>query len=187
MPRIPAVTTDDTSVLGKLTYWFARKRYGALPEPVTVAAHHMPLLAAGGVHELLVERFSKALPANVRELAVYRAAVRLGCSWCVDFGTMVQLHSGLDVERLKHIDEYATSPLYSRAERLAIAYADAMTSSPVEVTDEQVAELETEFGHKGLVELTYHVALENMRARTNVALGIHAQGFSDSCAVPAAG
>lgn len=185
MPRIPAVTDNEAGVLLKLAYRYARKRFGAVPEPMAVAAHNTPLFAASSVHELLVERFSKTLPANVRELAVYRAAVRLGCSWCVDFGTMLQLHEGLDIDRLQHIDEYATSPLYSHAERLAIGYADAMCETPVSVTDEQVAELEAEFGRKGLLELTYHIALENMRARTNSALGIPAQGFAESCQVPA--
>jgi alkylhydroperoxidase family enzyme len=61
-----------------------------------------------------------------------------------------------------------------------------MTETPVAVTDEQVAELEDEFGRKGLIELTYHVSLENMRARTYSALGIPAQGFAsgDACRVP---
>ena len=71
-------------------------------------------------------------------------------------------------------------------ERAAIEYADAMTGNVREdVTDEQVADLERRFGQAGLVELTYNIALENMRARMNSALGIHDQGFStDACRVP---
>lgn len=186
MSRIPVVSHEDAPLWLRLAYRFAVKRYGAVPEPMAVAAHHGPVLRASAVHELLAERACRTLPASVRELAVYRAAVRLGCSWCVDFGTMLQMHEGLDVERLKEIDNYANSPLYSHAERLAIAYADAMTESPVVVTDEQVAELEAEFGREGLIELTYQIALENMRARMNSALGIPAQGFTsgDACEVP---
>ena len=186
MSRIPAVATNDAGWLTRLTYRLARRRFGAVPEPVAVAAHHRKLMFAGGVHELLVERASTVLPANVRELAVYRTAVRVGCSWCVDFGTMLQRHEGLDIDRLKHIDDYADSPLYSRAERLAIAYADAMTETPIGVSDEQVAELEAEFGRDGVVELTYHIGLENMRGRTNSALGVPEQGFTsgEACRVP---
>jgi alkylhydroperoxidase family enzyme len=104
----------------------------------------------------------------------------------VDFGTMLQKHSGLDVDRLKHIDDHLTSPTYTRQERLAVAYADAVTATPPAVTDEQVAELRAEFGDEGVVELTYQVALENMRARTYGALGIRDQGFSsgDACRLP---
>ncbi|MQA11997.1 MAG: carboxymuconolactone decarboxylase family protein [Pseudonocardiaceae bacterium] len=189
MPRIPAVSTNDAGFLLKLMYRYAAKRFGAVPEPMAVAAHHRKLFRAGAIHELLAEKASKTVPASVRELAVYRTAARLGCSWCVDFGTMLQRLEGLDIDRLKDIDNYATSERYTRAERLAIGYADAMTETPVSVTDEQVAELEAEFGRKGLVELTYQISLENMRARTNCALGITDQGFTsgDACLVPMPG
>ena len=54
------------------------------------------------------------------------------------------------------------------------------------VTDEQVAALVERYGHDGVVELSYLIALENQRARFNHALGITDQGFSsgDSCRVP---
>ncbi|PRX47083.1 AhpD family alkylhydroperoxidase [Prauserella shujinwangii] len=186
MPRITGVPTKAAGPLVRLAYRFARRRYGAVPEPFTVVAHHPRLLRASAAHELLAERACRTLPANVRELAVYRTAVRLGCSWCVDFGTMLQKHEGLDIERLKAIDDYATSPEFSRPERLALAYADAMTETPVAVTDEQVAELVAEFGRAGVVELTYQIGLENMRARINSALDITDQGFTsgDACRVP---
>ena len=46
------------------------------------------------------------------------------------------------------------------------------------VTDEQVADLERRFGRAGVVELTYQIGLENMRARMYSALGITEQGGS---------
>lgn len=186
MPRIPGIPTRDAGPLLRLIYRFARRRFGAVPEPVTVSAHHLKLTIAGARHELAVQRASKSLPANVRDIAVYRVAQQVGCSWCVDFGTMLQRHEGLDIQRLQQIDAYQTSPAYSAAERLAIGYADAMTANPMSVTDEQVAELRAEFGDKGVLELTYHVALENHRARFNSALGITDQGFTSgaACRVP---
>lgn len=189
MPRIPAVPAKDAGPVTKLAYRYAARRFGAVPEPFAVAAHQPALMRASAIHELLVEKAIKHLPVNVRELAQYRTAVRLGCSWCVDFGTMLQKHAGLDIDRLKNIDDYATSELFTRQERLALAYADAMSGTPVAVTDEQVAEIEREFGRAGLWELTYLIGLENLRARTNSALGITDQGFTsgDACRVPQAG
>ncbi len=186
MPRIPGIATKDAGFLLRLMYKFARRRYQAVPEPLTVMAHHMKLTIASGRHEMAVEKVSKEIPIHIRELAVYRVAQQLGCSWCVDFGQMLIKHHGLDIERLQQIDRYATSPAYDTRERMAIAYADAMSTSPVSVTDEQVAELRAEFGDKGVIELTYHIALENMRARFNSALEITDQGFTsgDACLVP---
>src|SRR5690606_929981 len=150
-----------------------------------VTAHHEGLLQATVEHELMVERASPVHPDAERVLAVYRTAVRLGCSWCVEFGSILHRHHGLDNDRLNQLYAYPTADLFSRQEKLALAYADAMTATPVEVTDAQVAELVEEFGHEGVVELTYHIALENMRARTNSALGIPAQGFAENCQLPA--
>ncbi|RTL69406.1 MAG: carboxymuconolactone decarboxylase family protein [Pseudonocardiaceae bacterium] len=183
MARIPAVAERDAGPVGRLVYRMARRRFGDVPEPFAVARHHRKLFWAGLVSEAAYEKASTLLPGAVREIAVYRTATQVGCSWCVDFGTMLQRLEGLDVDRLRHIDSYATDPLYSHHERLAIAYADAMTSTPTTVTDEQVAELEREFGRAGLVELTHAVALENMRARSNHALGIIDQGFDAACKV----
>lgn len=185
MARIPSVPDEQAGVLGRLIYRMARKRYGAVPEPFGVARHHTGVFLAGTVAELAYERGCRRLPAHVRELAVYRTATQVGCSWCVDFGTMLQRLDGLDVDRLQHIDEYATSPLYDEQERLAIAYADAMTAQPQTVTDAQVEELERVFGRDGLVELTAQIGLENMRARVNHALGITDQGFDAACRVTA--
>ena len=185
MPRIPAVTPEQGGPLTRAMYWFARRRFGEVPEPFAVLANHRKLMVAEGLAELAAQAASKVLPANVREIAVYRTAWTVGCSWCVDFGTMLQRLDGLDVERLRDIADYETSPHYSDDERAAIAYADAMTSTPIGVTDEQVADLERRFGRAGVVELTYQIALENLRARQYASLGITDQGFStDACRVP---
>ncbi|RSM65319.1 carboxymuconolactone decarboxylase family protein [Kibdelosporangium aridum] len=186
MSRIVGVAPKKAGIFGRLIYRMAAKRYGVLMEPLAVTRRHGGLFYTYAMHELLAERVSKAVPKAVRELAVYRAAVRLGCEWCIDFGTMLQRLDGLDIDRLKEIDNYATSPKFTHEERLAIAYADALTATPVQVTDEQVAELVTAFGEKGVIELTYQITLENMRARFNSGLGITEQGFSsgDACRVP---
>jgi AhpD family alkylhydroperoxidase len=167
-------------------YRVAKRRYGQVPEPFAVSAQHRKLMIAGAVHETLVDWASKTLPISVRELAVLWTARAIGCSWCVDFGSMLQRLDGLDVERLKDIENYATSPLFSDDERAAIAYADAMTTDPQTVTDGQVADLKARFGDAGVFELTYQIGLENMRARVNSALGITEQGFNSgaACRIP---
>ncbi|MDU0290743.1 carboxymuconolactone decarboxylase family protein [Saccharothrix longispora] len=186
MPRIPVVTTREAGPLVRLAYRFAKRRFGAVPEPVAVSAHHRKLLVAGARHELGVEKAATTLPVSLRELVVYATAVTAGCSWCVDFGTMLIRHEGLDVDRLGEVRDYARSDRYTGLEKLALAYVEAMTATPTAVTDEQVAELDARLGHRGLVELTYLIALENQRARFNSALGITDQGFTSgaACRVP---
>ena len=101
--RIEPLSPAKASPLTRLMYRFARRRFGEVPEPFTVYAHHKGLLTVAGTHEMMLERASKVLPANVRELAVYWTARQIGCSWCVDFGAMLQRLDGLDVDRLKEL------------------------------------------------------------------------------------
>jgi AhpD family alkylhydroperoxidase len=185
-PRIASLPPQRAGLLTRLMYRYAKREFGEVPEPFTVAAHHPRLLVANAVHETLLKSGSKTLPGSVRDLAVFWTARTVGCSWCVDFGTMLMRLESLDTERLKMIDEYATSPLFTDDERAAIAYADAMTTDPHNVTDEQVDDLKRRFGEAGVIELTYQIGVENMRSRMYAALGITEQGFSsgDACRVP---
>jgi AhpD family alkylhydroperoxidase len=184
--RIEPLPPKRAGLLTRAMYRVAKRRYGEVPEPFAVVAHHRRLLIASAVHETMIQRASRTLPASVRELAVLWTARKIGCSWCVDFGSMLLRLDGLDVQRLKEIDNYATSPAFTDDERAAISYADAMTTDPHTVTDEQVADLRDRFGDAGVIELTYQIGLENMRARMNTALGITEQGFNsgDACRVP---
>jgi AhpD family alkylhydroperoxidase len=184
--RLEPLPPKRAGWLLRAMYWYSKRRYGEVPEPVAVVAHHPRLLITYAVHETMLQSASRKLPTSVRELAVLWTARTVGCSWCVDFGSMLLRLDGLDIERIKDIENYATSPQFTDDERAAIAYADAMTTDPHSVTDEQVADLRSRFGENGVVELTYQIGIENMRARMNTALGITEQGFNsgDACRVP---
>lgn len=186
MPRIPALAASDAGPLVKFGYRMARKQLGEVPEPFAVVAHHRKLFVASARHELAVQKATTVMPPALIQLAVFRTAWTVGCSWCVDFGTMLMRADELDVDRLKEIADFETSDKFTEADRDVIRLSDSMTLTPMTVTDEQIAALDEAYGHAGVVELTYQIALENQRSRMNHALGITDQGFSsgDSCRVP---
>lgn len=186
MPRIPAVSPKDASPLVRIGYRMARKQVGEVPEPFAVMAHHPKLFVASARHELALQKAMQVVPEALIQLAVYRTAWTVGCSWCVDFGAMLMRLDELDVDRLKEIADFETSDKFTEAEREVIRYADAITATPMGVTDEQVASLRAAYDDKGVIELTYQISHENQRARFNHALDITDQGFGtgDSCRVP---
>ena len=63
-----------------------------------------------------------------------------------------------------------------------------MSRTPVSVSDELFAKLREHFDERQLVELTNVIAIENMRGRFNLALGIGSAGFSEGmvCVTPEA-
>ena len=151
MTRIPAVSPEEAGPLIKalLPVGKAALRRGA--RAVRGGGQPPQAFAAEVIAESVAAKASTVLPVNIRDLAVYRVAWTIGCSWCVDFGTMLARFHGLDIDQLKEIGEYVTSPRYSEDERAVIAHADAMSTTPPEATDEQVADLERRFGHDGVV------------------------------------
>lgn len=78
------------------------------------------------------------------------------------------------------------SSLFTPLEKIVLDYAVGMSQTPVEVSDDLFAELRKHFDEASLVELTGAIALENMRGRFNLALGVGAAGFSEGmvCALP---
>lgn len=87
---------------------------------------------------------------------------------------------------MEALPNYRTSPVFSETEKVVLEYADAMTQTPVEVSEALFAQLRANFTEPQLVELTATIAWENFRARFDHAFGVEAEGFSQGsfCAVP---
>lgn len=62
--------------------------------------------------------------------------------------------AGIADAKLQALDDWETSPLFDDAERLALAYADAITFTDRSVDDELFARLRTAFDDDALIELT---------------------------------
>ncbi len=84
---------------------------------------------------------------------------------------------GLSDEKLLALDEHRTSPLFDEKERAALEYADCMTITGKDVSDELFARVRTFFDDDALVELTEVIAWENASAKFNRALRIPSQGL----------
>ena len=84
---------------------------------------------------------------------------------------------GLTDEKLLTLNEYATSPLFDEVERTALEYADSMTITGRDVTDELFARLRAIFDDDAIVELSEIIAWENASTKFNRALRIPSQGL----------
>ena len=126
------------------------------------------------------------VPERIKLLAEMKAATLTTCEYCIDIGSQIARRGGLSDEELLALPRYRDSDLFGDIEKLALDYAVGMSRTPVDVPDELFARLQTHFDEKQIVELTNVIALENMRGRFNLALGVGSAGFSDGmvCAVP---
>jgi len=87
------------------------------------------------------------------------------------------MRAGASDEKIRQVEQAAKSELYSEREKVAIEYAEAMTITGRDVTDELFARARAHFSEPEIVELTAAVALENFRSKFNRALRVEAQGF----------
>ena len=86
-------------------------------------------------------------------------------------------HLGVSDEKILALADYATSPLYTEAERAALEYADAITLSDRDVGDELFARVRRFYDDDAVVELTEIIAWENASSKFNRALRIPSQGL----------
>ena len=82
---------------------------------------------------------------------------------------------GIADEKIRALDHYADSALFSDAEQAALVYADAITLSGKDVDDALYARVARHFGEEALVELTAVIAWENASSKFNRALRIGSQ------------
>ena len=76
------------------------------------------------------------------------------------------------------------SELFSEPERAALAVAEAMSSTPANVTDDLFAAVRVHFTDEQLVELAGAVAMENYRARFNRFFDVESIGLYHPDALP---
>jgi alkylhydroperoxidase family enzyme len=87
------------------------------------------------------------------------------------------MENGLTFEKLDALDKCAEDDRFTRRERLGIEFAERMTRTDIDVTDEFFASIQEAFSVEELVELAGVITLENSHSKFNNAFRIEAQGF----------
>lgn len=179
--RVPL--REGTGLLDRIVQWYSRRTYGDVLDNGLALMHNKPVLWSVLRFEQRVARW-KRLDPDLKILAEMAAASRIGCSWCMDFGWYAAHSRGLDTSKLGEVPRWRESSAFTQEERRVLEYAEAMTATPPEVTDELAEALRADLGDDAFVELTMIVAVENERSRFNSALGLTSQGFKDRCELP---
>lgn len=193
MARIAGVPAQEASPYVRLAYFFTRRSLAKLTgretehmiEPLEMYAWLPSVLKGYAKLEQATAKLHR-VPKRLRALAELKAAMLTQCKYCIDLGSQVSRQWGLSDAELVALPSYRNSPLFSDLDKLVLDYAVGMSRTPVEVPDELVIHLREHFDSAQLVELTHCIALENMRGRFNLALGVGSAGFSEGmvCAVP---
>jgi len=161
-----------------------------VPEPVEVAWHNRKVLNFSFSVGRKAHKWDQC-DENLKSFAHMAVASLVGCSFCLDLGYFQAHNDGLDEVKAREVPRWRESGVFTPLERDVMEYAEAMSHTPLTVTDELSARLLDSLGAPALVELTAIIALANLYTRSNVALGVSSQGLSAACdlkapALPAA-
>lgn len=183
MAHVPLLYKGGGKV-ARLARSYTQRRFGQLIEPTAAASHHAGVLVSMGGLETSAQSGWKKLDPTLRWLALQATSSRIGCSWCIDYGYYEGMHDGIDPAKVRAVTDWRSSELFDERERVVLEYAETATGCPAEVTEELAERIRTHLSDPEFVELAAWVALENFRSRFNAGLGLHSQGFSDSCDIP---
>jgi AhpD family alkylhydroperoxidase len=153
-------------------------------DPVTVMANHLEIFRAYTKFEGWFEQ-ARQLDAKLKVLVTLKVAALIECPFCIDLGSAEAHSAGITQGQLRDLVAHADSPLFTAAEKLALDYAVAMTSCPLDVSKSMFAQLAAMLDSVQIIELTATIAWENYRSRFNRSLGIASHGFSEAafCAI----
>ena len=176
----------------RLVYKMARRQMGQLAgretdrmlEPMEMYERVPRLLFGYGTLEWAAGK-SHVVDNRLKDLAQLKAATLTNCEYCIDIGSAAARRAGLSDEQLLALPHYRESQLFSDLDKPVLDYAVGMSRTPVAVSGELFGALRKHFDDAQLVESTNVIALENLRGRFNLALGIGSSGFSEGmvCAI----
>ncbi len=116
------------------------------------------------------------LPASLRELVRLRVSLMNGCEYCIHLHTMELEKVGEAAERIAEVADWRGSDLYTRQERAALAWAEAVTDiQEGHAPDVLFDEVRAQFTDVETVNLTLVITTINAWNRISIALGRHSE------------
>jgi AhpD family alkylhydroperoxidase len=165
-------------------YWSQKRRYGEVLVPGLLWGRSPLLFMAVAILYGVLDRRRSPIDRVLRSLVTVRVSQINQCNFCVDLNSATLAQRAGSMEKVLALADWRGSPLFDERERVVLEYAEAMTDSRQQVTDELAERLKRHFDTDAIVELTGLVAFQNLSSKFNSALDVPAQGF---CQLPAAG
>jgi AhpD family alkylhydroperoxidase len=153
------------------------KLWGAPLYPYLFYARHPAYFRAAKTMSAALQDDAGRVPGTLRALVNRRVAWWNGCEYCQDAHAAKGKRLGISTEKIDALNNYAGSPHFSDAEKVALEYADAITDTHRDVDEALFARLQRHYDDDTIAELTMIIAWQNASSRFNHAFRIPSQGF----------
>ncbi len=158
MPRLAPLPPDHTPEL-KSHFDFFLGTLGFTPNSVLTMQRKPKLAMALATMNAAVMDPAGDVDLGFRRLIGHVVSKVSGCLYCQAHTLLGAQNFGVNADKLAAIWDYATSPLYSAKERLALDFALAASAQPNAVTDDQFKELQQHWSDDEIVEILGVIAM----------------------------
>jgi uncharacterized peroxidase-related enzyme len=172
MARIKPLKSDDVPELKDSMEAYLH-HLGYVPNsPLVLARRPKVVRALAQMAGAVWDKESSEVKLGFKRLVAYMASRAHGCNYSMAHAADAAHRLGESAERIDAVVDYATSPLFSAAERVALDFAIAAASQPNAVTGELLERMKKHWNEGQIVELAAAVALNGFLNRWNDSMAI---------------
>lgn len=154
-----------------------KKHFGAVLNPTRWWGRMPRLFWLVALFVGFLERRSARLSPVLRSLLMTRVSQLCRCDFCIDANSLRLAERSGALDKVQAVSRWQEATLFTDEERVALAYAEAVTATPPQVDEALKAALKRHFTDDVITEMTALIAFQNLSARFNAALDIPAQGL----------
>ena len=168
---LPPIENPSAPMM-KLVYGMSKRQFGKIMTPLKVFVARMPL--GFGMFYGKISKLDKKLELSQEtQMLVRERVARLNvCLFCIDIGRWFTIKAHMNQDKFEALNDYATSPLFSEAERAALDYVTELTQKK-QVSEETFARLRKHYSERAICEIVWLVASEHFYNISNIGLNIH--------------
>jgi uncharacterized peroxidase-related enzyme len=179
MPLVAPLPTDHDPEVAQLALFF-NQTLGFPPNSVLTMMRRPALARAFTELNRAVMDNHGRVTSELKRLIGHIASTTAGCRYCeahtIRAAQRFGAKEGADERRLNDVWSYATSPLFTAAERAALDFARGAASVPNDVTADVASALRAHWDDGEIVEITGVVALFGFLNRWNDSMATELEG-----------
>jgi alkylhydroperoxidase family enzyme len=178
LTRIPPLKREDYPDLDQKFFRPYEASRGYVPNSNLVMARKPKVLEAFRALNAAIFDSNNKVPAALLALVGNVASQAAGCNYCVAHTANNAAIRGAEDKKIAALWDYEKSELFTDAERSALRFAQAAASIPNMVSDDDVADVISNFGEEGATEILAVVSWYGFLNRWNDSLATELEGVA---------
>lgn len=162
-------------------FWSQKRKYKQVLKSGLLWARVPRLFAAVAHFYGALDRKKSPINPVLRSLIIVRVSQINWCHYCVDLNSSVLLERTGSMDKATALENWRESDIFDEVEKVGLEYAEAITYTDRQVSDELMERLRNFFDDDACIELTGLIAFQNLSSKFNSALNVPPQGF---CQIP---